>query len=536
MIDELILAGNQIRLACDNYTRICLNVEKYLAQGGSLGLPSEVCHQLGTELDELASCEVKIQEMKVSIHRARNYSPGIAPINSLPTEVFTRIFHYARPTCNLRLLSFCAKEHYPTYPDYLTHVCSLWRTIAILSPSLWFHIDLTPDETHLDGLSDRAKVHVARSGQVPLELHSAGDTYHSGLVQPYKGLLPFVSQISPRVSSLRIEAREFGGLHRGILRELLLSQDSILTKLVIHSNRRWNTLSNCSFDYMGLEETWGNCLNLDLAADQLERVFAPLTILRLRGTFPLWSSTAYHGLVDLRLLSPLEQVSIPEAELITILRSCPELSILYFKLRIHNLAFETRQIEPVHLRDLQVVKIFWDYDEVPGPGSSSDILRLLAPGTKPLQLFLNSYHSSPTLLANLNGFFSRSRVVMFHSKTPDPPMSIIRDAVHVEQVVIDRGRYSVRPPQSLVVGGFGSLRRLRSLTFMHCTILEEELRSLVDYYPGGITLISCNINYKGGGKRLEGRAEEFLDSFPSVHIVEMGYPFEDSVMNWETLD
>ncbi|KEP50428.1 F-box-like domain protein [Rhizoctonia solani 123E] len=174
MTDELKLASDQLCVAWNNYQRVCSNLENHLSQRpfGASSFPSEVCRLLDTEVDLVSSYEPRIQEIKIAVRRARNYSSGIAPINTLPPEILTRIFQLVlAPPCNLHLLSDDDDEHYPRYPDYLTHVCSQWRRIAISSRSLWCHIDLSCHEIYSVGLAARARAHVARSGELPLELH-----------------------------------------------------------------------------------------------------------------------------------------------------------------------------------------------------------------------------------------------------------------------------------------------------------------------------------------------------------------------------
>ena len=80
--------------------------------------------------DEIISLEESIRALR----RRRN---ALAPISSLPPEVFATIFSFVRlPDCIL------------AEPDQLaciriSHICHQWREIALNQPLLWSHIDFT---------------------------------------------------------------------------------------------------------------------------------------------------------------------------------------------------------------------------------------------------------------------------------------------------------------------------------------------------------------------------------------------------------
>ncbi|KAH7332598.1 hypothetical protein B0J17DRAFT_632237 [Rhizoctonia solani] len=194
------------------------------------GFPFEVRRQLDTELAFISSYEPKIQQIKLAISRALNYSSGVPPINDLPLEVLAHIFHLARPRlCNLHQPSDddYPEGYIPRYPDDLARGCNLWRKYAISSRSLWCHIDLSPYKPYCARLIARAEAHVARAGEAPIELHIA-DNETSDLecrdnrrISGRMGTLVFITT-----------RREFGEFHRRVLWELLGDRTPIFTKLV----------------------------------------------------------------------------------------------------------------------------------------------------------------------------------------------------------------------------------------------------------------------------------------------------------------
>ncbi|CAE6469833.1 unnamed protein product [Rhizoctonia solani] len=546
MLEQLRSAGDNLRAAWDDY------LHAYSA-AQNISIPRNPSHpkaspefyrQLDTELTFLSSCEAKMQEIKVAINRARHYSMGLAPIHSLPSEILSRTFQFVlAQRCDLHKLS-SDNTYYPRYPDKLAHVCSLWRQVAISCCSLWCHIDLSPYEPRYVGLLDRAQTYATRAGKLPIELHVAESIYDlSKKVQTdYDDLYEFISSISNRVEALNsFIDTHFWEFHRSVFGKLLPCQHPKLLKLVLRSQYNFNTFIHAE-DFNGDQPNApyeGFALNI--TNNQIEDSFAPLTVLHLQGLFPLWSSVAYHGLVDLRLLSTdVYWSTIKEAELISILKSSPGLRILHFGLRISDPTPGTEQISLVHFQDLRVVKLFPDFG---GSGACpTSVLRLLAPGSKPLWLsFDGSYISESTSIAVLEKFLSRSRVGRFYTCSIFPPISMfLRHSAHLEYVVFESYDLSLRKkvsPTWLQADGIASLPRLQSLHFTSSTLLEEDLHSLLAFCPNGIVLYSCQVGRTEGSAYVQLNEKELSDIFPTVRSSDHPpYPLENPTANWDLLD
>lgn len=75
------------------------------------------------------SYETKIQKAKPAIAGARNRSSAV-PINSLPSEIFTRIFYLVRDSEPFCSDDICAgdltESEIPKYLDFIPLVCSRW--------------------------------------------------------------------------------------------------------------------------------------------------------------------------------------------------------------------------------------------------------------------------------------------------------------------------------------------------------------------------------------------------------------------------
>ncbi|KDN38963.1 hypothetical protein RSAG8_09120, partial [Rhizoctonia solani AG-8 WAC10335] len=507
MIEQLRSAGAQLRAAWDTYCRVYSTLQSYDAQIESPhahGFPPELTRQLDIELAFISSYETKIKVIKVTIGRARNYLSGVAPINTLPSEIMTRILHLIREhPCSLHRRS-ASKSHetqHPSYPGYLAQVCALWRNTAISSSSLWCHIDLSPCQPRYNELVARAETYLTRAGGLLIELHIAGDEDHrlKRADQGYNDLYELISRISSRVETLELAVTKVSqGFICTALRRLLLGQHLRFKKLVIRSE-----FEDYNDTFISAEDVDSNLdesddeladFRLDLTEEQIESSFAHLTILHLCGIFPAWSSAAYSGLVDLRLMSGFEWSHITEDEFVTILKSSPTLQILHFGIELYE---PTNTVTPVNLQDLQVVKIFTeDYEGM--YQRPARLLRLLAPGLKPLRLSISGHFKPGTIFdMEMEQFFARSRMERFHTQVLFPAISLLlRQAAHLEQFVLDDFKcYNWDEPPSTWLGpdGLASLPRLGSLHIIRSSLLEDQLRLLVEYCPTGVVLYSCDV-------------------------------------------
>ncbi|CAE6372333.1 unnamed protein product [Rhizoctonia solani] len=467
-------------------------------------------------------------------------------INSLPPEILIRIFHtvLAYP-CNHCPCFPYRKQDYPRYPDYLAQVCTLWRRTAISAQTLWRHIDLSPNVPCSDRLITRAESHLARAGQLPIDIHISVNAIGAPALE-YDKLYQLISLVSTRVESLEMDiAGPFQDFHRGVFK-LLLCQHPSLTRLVLRPQAYHRNSFLVANSFPSTEaQRYSGPQQLDLTEEEIEILFAPLTILHSHGIFPLWSSRAYHGLVDLRLLSTDQWSDIRERDLITVLKSSPELKTLHFHLDIHDSTPTTEKLIPVTLRDLHVVKIFTSTIGAPSLcPSPSKLLRLLAPGTKPLRLSFEDFYTKDDMFTTeLEGFFARSNVAMFYTRTIFPSLDLLlRHSNNLEQVVLDYFNYyfcTQTPAAEIEVDGFASLPRLKSLHITRSVLSDDELRLLLTCCPDGIVLKSCSIRCRTAGEQTSTTLDalETVEAFPTVkisdHILSREY---NPTADWDVLD
>ncbi|CAE6406619.1 hypothetical protein ACGC1H_000306 [Rhizoctonia solani] len=562
MIEELRSAGDQLRAAWDTYCLVYSNLkgcDMEIKSPHAHGFPPELTRQLDIELSFLSAYKTKIKRVQAAIGRARNYLSGVAPINNLPPEIITRILHLVRESpCSLhrRNISKSYETQHSSYPSYLAQTCALWRNSAVSSSSLWRHIDLSPYQSDSCGLVARAETYLERAGGLLIELHIAGNEDHR-LERPdqdYDNLYELVSRISSRVETLElVVTKDSQWFFCTALRQLLLGPHLRLTKLVIRATNNYcDTFISAEDAHSDRDDSDSELdgsddelrdFRLNLTEAQIEGSFTPLTTVHLYGIFPAWSSAAYSGLVDLRLMSTLRWSHIKEAELATILKSSPTLQILHFGLDIYDPKPDTNAVTPVNLQDLQVVKIYTENSQgLCQRHALRFLLRLLAPGSKPLRLSIRGHFQPGAILGmEMERFFARSKVDRFYTQVLFPPISLLlRQAVYLEQVVLDNFRcydWDEIPSTWLGADGLALLPRLRSLHIARSYLLKDRLHLLVEYCPTGIVVYSCDVHHKVGVQISQLTPEELLETFPTVKMVDCNpYLSEDPTADWDILD
>ncbi|KAL5632235.1 hypothetical protein ACGC1H_000288 [Rhizoctonia solani] len=412
MFEELSSASEQLRVALERYLHVCYSIQDICFQGT---IPRNILPEYGSRVDhELSlaeSYDTKVQQAKVAIKATRNHAFSITPINSLPPEILTRIFHMTR-------------DIDPSSVDHLAVVCSRWRLVALGSCSLWSHIDYRPDpyKWFYPKLLARARLHIFRSGGVPLDVCLAveSEAYNNKCRDnPVESLCKLVA---PRMNSLRLELDGLSWMlttdrdaSSSVLHTLFSTcTPGMLTKLVTKDEERFGFLATKD-DHNFQTST----VHLDLTSPHLNTIFTSITVLHLTGLFPPWSSHAYRGLVDLRLCAGCipDDDAIAEAELVNILKASPGLRIIHFELGITEWMRrdDGLPVPRVFLSELEVLQVS------SGTGLSfcrvENFLRLLEPGRKPLHLSIRHHSSAADTkphTTETRAFFMRSNITKLH--------------------------------------------------------------------------------------------------------------------------
>ncbi|CAE6502021.1 unnamed protein product [Rhizoctonia solani] len=567
-MEELENAGKQLRLVLDQYLSICLKVHGLLVQKGTLrNVPQKYLRHIDTELVHFPSYEQKFKQAHASICRVRNRLFRLTSISSLPPEILTHIFYFVASPCDIlvptgsdsdsdsdsetetiwsevsdvdsrRRSKTLQLENFPTHLDCITQVCSYWRWVAIGTPSLWAHIDFVPNKSFHRGFLSRAETYAARSLRLPIELHIADD---DPLEYSDPSLRQFLSSNFNRIRSLDIViAHTWRRFHSLILNEFFTdhaSQPIALTKLA--------TSFPMADDELDEFIDW-----LDDTNDRFSR----LKILHLHGLFPLWKSTAYHNLVDLRLTAPSDArwTCILESQLRDILEASPKLRIFYFALRIIERKEDDELVIPVHLDDLEVLSISTDRGEEDIILKPGHVLRLLAPGSKPLRLSIwhiywfsydeddDDVERDDFTLNELVKFFQRSNITKLCVKEECPPLDrLLCHASNLEDLALENCLYSFNSMKPFRRGS-PTVIRLNTLLLRDCSPTFAQLELLLQEHPTNLLILSnCNWSQIQPAPRSQDPVKEvlaLLGKYPNTRLVEYKNQSYDPVANWDLID
>ncbi|KAL5637805.1 hypothetical protein ACGC1H_002167 [Rhizoctonia solani] len=376
-----------LSVALERYSAACLAIQNSYARGKKPHtIDPQVLPRLDAEIDLAISLQSKLAGAKAAKSWSRNCAHTHATVNDIPSEVLAYIFHLvvrSQPCAKMDCREV-DKEVDPMYPAVLSRVCSRWRSIALSTPTLWTHIDISTstllNKQHLDCLT---KLHLSHAGQLSLNVHIFNARGYEISQLPHgrgidSTILGSITWLAGRTSSFNID--ELSNVNPYRLSRILsnIFQDSTpgtLTCLTI-------SMSPINFHHAmrflkANDDPDSNGWIMDLPKEQLESVLSRVSVLRLAGPYLTWTSRAYHGLVELRLV---RREVINESVLVGILHSSPGLRILQLNLQIDSLVSIDAQVTPVVLRDLEVL-ILWQITGTLLPS----LLRWLAPGPKPLQ-------------------------------------------------------------------------------------------------------------------------------------------------------
>ncbi|CAE6352933.1 unnamed protein product [Rhizoctonia solani] len=516
MLEQLRSAGENLRASIDNYLGVCSILHDSLSKG----LSQELAACLEQEFTLISPYEQKIRQARVVIGNARNYCTSVASISKLPPEILIRIFFLvSRNSCRLSSPDdFGYDTSHSRYPDWLAHVCSQWRKIALSSPNLWTHIDLTPGPRYGRGIWDRAHAYIERAGKMPCEIHvddrgrSNDDCYYVDEV---------ISTLASRSKAFEftISSHDLQSFHSYVLSNLILECDPEILK-TFHLSSDISLPVFLSHSHIDGEEV--DYINSDMGYD----------VLRL--------SDSQMDAVDLRLTSPSagDTTIIAEFDLISVLSASPQLRILHFSLDlfiIEGLGDEPisdHSLKPVLLQDLEEIYVSTIYPRVNSRTFHVGfLLRLLAPGSKPLRLTLETTDSAVEPLFGSNAireFFTRSKVEKLWIRNGTPSM-IQLQACHLPDlkvIVFD----SSNMRNSFTLGITEDARTW----IMHDTILvRSELVWIMDSFPARLVLSHVRVMESANGQFVG--EENLRADFPTVEFTERNWSLCPTA-DWDILD
>ncbi|CUA74044.1 hypothetical protein RSOLAG22IIIB_10917 [Rhizoctonia solani] len=454
MSNELSAAGDQLASALDRYTQVCSSTRDACLNAGQINNSPELLTSLENQSSAITFYIQKLETARVSIQTARGSIPKIAPVSTLPADIWGRIFRLVLPgqTCLVQRGYDGSISHiqYPIYPDALAHVCSFWRRVAIASPSLWTHIDIALDHSLNPGLFARAKVYAIRAGQLPLEIHisdpgSKREQEREFAIQEGKLKLGepgygashvwddlhdfrILASDSVNIKTLEIDLRVYERYRETYYTMLeyffARCKPGVLTKYVTRSNNSYLVPSPFIEPAETPHSSDGALLAVPIL--QLNEVWLGVSAVRISGLCPYWTATMYHGLVELYIDTGIPEIS--GSDLFNILRSSPKLQVFRLKKQLNHDDNENINTNPIHMPDLRQLSLMIRDDDF----STSKILQWITPGTKPLCLSL-----ADTPREAVAEFCSRANVTRFYVWCPGDLIPILNQCRQLETLVLN---------------------------------------------------------------------------------------------------
>ncbi|KAL5632010.1 hypothetical protein ACGC1H_000137 [Rhizoctonia solani] len=551
MVDSFKTASNNLCVALEQYLHACNGLCASLQGPAPTLLSGEDTQHINTELASMPSYEEKVREARLNLTQARNCSSSFVPINLLPSDVLAHIFSMivdSQPCILTAEYDEVSINRDHAYLDLLMQVCSHWRQIVESHPSLWVHVDFVPDCGDAKLIS-KAKTHVRRAQGKPLEVHIVGT---EGAKHDYSSLVELLGSLAGSMKALELIVTEedIGKFYSLVLKTLLLKSDpTIFTRFSLRSQREHRDIfitPSKSFAYNHHSEN--ACLSVDISLEALERSFAALEALDLCSIFPPWNSKAYHGLVELKLTSSMDELysRIPEQDLITILKASPGLRILHFAMNIVSRHKGTKWNGTVVLNSLEELEIssWYDFQDKPALKVES-LLRLLSPDNRPLRLMIQTldYDSASSWQA-IKSFLARSNVTKFHAKSGAPSIDeLLRCMPHLTELVfsgfdLPPGFTSDKLKQAIKDSKTAEYP-LISLTMRGCRIYLDRLRLMVELCPTkSLVFYNCNFRENEQGQRpmSDTKLSQLLNRFPAIKLIkEENHSFKtDSAPAWDS--
>ncbi|KAG8707510.1 hypothetical protein FRC08_000449 [Ceratobasidium sp. 394] len=296
------------------------------------------------------------------------------------------------------------------YPNTLSEVCKSWHRLITGTPALWSYIDLVVSGSHKKMVYPRASLFVERATSTPLfiRIHEPCPASPDDNQQLVRWLSPVAGQLY---------SLDFSNAHRTtrVAHSVLgcwlkHGAPGTFKEITVWDITRTPTASPFIEPNLGgAPAEW----KLDVSAQRLEEFFEPITRLHLRYVFPHWDSRAYSGLTHLNLWGD----SITEVQLRRILCNSPPLETLYLALQVTDTEPRTASCVPVHLPCLEALSL-----NALGASQVSSILRLIAPGPRPLKpAFLlagNRQDGDFTEMSEIRAFSRRSIITTLYLGSP----------------------------------------------------------------------------------------------------------------------
>ncbi|KAF8608718.1 hypothetical protein BDV93DRAFT_541171 [Ceratobasidium sp. AG-I] len=451
--------------AIADYLNACACLQRALSQSTFESCESKLASALSCVDDSLPSLDqgaFQLQSAQKTLRYLRNRSRTLAPINTLPVELLTRIFALAKSCALHSSASHSNPGRFSV--GSISSVCSYWRKIALGANSLWNHIDLSVGKVQNANLELYASESLNRAGNLPLYIHMAGDSrYQATHQRPAQLLAPFANRILSL--DLQINILTAQAILRGIFRP---GCGSSVQELYIYDEDGDDyEIAEGGFNFLGGDQVFSDLLS-------------SLTTFHLRGLLFNASSPVFKGLTELVLKPYPDGTEWSYSELHSVLSSSPKLRSLTL-IRLH-LRVDNYHLQVVDLGELEVLDLRGNEFKHVLP-----ILSWIDCGSNALSLSLSVGNDQPmNELFQLRNFIERSHVTRFclhmdYGRVLDLGIlsSFLKDLLPlVEELAFQENTFThhTEGPLPLRAEYFP---RLHALHLVECSLTPNALRHLL---------------------------------------------------------
>ncbi|KAG8772603.1 hypothetical protein FRC12_002974 [Ceratobasidium sp. 428] len=354
--DEWKSARTQLTDAIGSYLTACSSLRATCAtalyQSPRNATVEEILANVAYELGYLASEEIKLRGVCVSLTEMRNMSMALAPINMLPDEILAHVLDLSTPRC--------ARDEKRIVFHDLAAVCKRWRRVAMNATNLWAHIDVGPDTPV--GLSTLL---LERTRDSPICIHVYEPEYHDPRELEYdepckstpadqiNKVLEVLKPHMHRVYTLDINSPHSDTDLTAFVLNLWLCRSSpgLTRSLLIYC-------PEASYPVLDSED---NTTVMHLAVpDNADDTLSSLSTIHLSGVAFGWNSSVYHGLVDLRIggnSAVSWDNTISTSQFAEILSASPALAVLKLKNLTISQPEGWTQPAPIPMNHLSVLNL-----------------------------------------------------------------------------------------------------------------------------------------------------------------------------------
>lgn len=388
-----------------------------------------VISELDQEILMIHSSERELLHTRKYLVQARNKT-ALVPINQLPVEVLAQIF------TTLAAEDECSEVTSISRPDYeafgrelesAMSVCTHWRQIALEAKSLWSHVD----HVTTGRPQTRDLLWLNRSQGSPLHFHMSHPDYPSFRISSMAYLIPYVDAFDSIEFTHHADLSLLNQHHPKNSRKAL----DTLFRFWFGHGTPGSVQRLVLYSYWKDDSVFLRPLQTSFVSEQSAQFLRPVRVLALTSIVLDWASTVFHGLVDLRISSLMDEVCPSITEIAAILAACPDLET-------HKLSHvsikqdDAAPPDPVYVRCLKCLNL-----RGLKPRLLDMLLRLIIPGSRDVSLSIG-LKGQRFLSEDLLHFLRRTRVttLFVHGlKQPSWFSQIMTALPHLENLAVHSG-------------------------------------------------------------------------------------------------